>query len=54
MYASSPFRFNFILNAMCFSAIAIYNPPDVHPILKAYEGKDVPLEYAKTEADGSS
>jgi hypothetical protein len=35
---------------MCFSAIAIYNLPDVHPILKAYEGKDVPLEYAKTEA----
>ena len=35
---------------MCFLAIAIYNPPDVRPILKAYEGKDVPLEYAKTEA----
>ncbi|KAF8809047.1 HAD-like protein [Phlegmacium glaucopus] len=31
-------------------SIAIYNPPDVRPILKAYEGKDVPLEYAKTEA----
>lgn len=35
---------------MWSSAIAIYNPPDVRPILKAYEGKDVPLEYAKTEA----
>ena len=32
------------------TAIAIYNPSDVRPILKAYEGKDVPLEYAKTEA----
>lgn len=32
------------------TAIAIYNPPDVRPILKAYEGKDIPLEYAKTEA----
>jgi len=31
-------------------SIAIYNPPDVRPILKAYEGKNVPLEYAKTEA----
>lgn len=31
-------------------SIAIYSPPDVRPILKAYEGKDVPLEYAKTEA----
>ena len=35
---------------MWSTAIAIYNPPDVRPILKAYEGKDVPLEYAKTEA----
>lgn len=35
---------------MWSSAIAIYNPPDVRPILKAYEGKDVALEYAKTEA----
>ena len=35
---------------MCFSAITIYNPPDFHPILKASEGKDVPLKYAKTEA----
>lgn len=31
-------------------AIAIYNPPDVRPIIKAYEGKDLPLEYAKAEA----
>ena len=35
---------------MWSSAIAFFNPPDVRPILKAYEGKDVPLEYAKTEA----
>lgn len=35
---------------MYFTAIAIYSPPDIRPILKAYEGKDIPLEYAKTEA----
>lgn len=39
-----------ILTDMWSTAIAIYNPSDVRPILKAYEGKDVPLEYAKTEA----
>jgi len=35
-------------------SIAIYNPPDVRPILKAYEGKNVPLEYAKTEAQAKA
>ncbi|KAG6862293.1 hypothetical protein C0995_015990 [Termitomyces sp. Mi166 len=32
-------------------SIAIYHPPDVRPILKAYEGKNIPLEYAKLEAE---
>ena len=32
-------------------AIGIFAPPDVRPILKAYEGKDIPIEYAKREAE---
>ncbi|KAG6899282.1 hypothetical protein C0993_011667 [Termitomyces sp. T159_Od127] len=32
-------------------SIAIYHPPDVRPILQAYQGKDIPLEYAKREAE---
>ncbi|KAF8554968.1 HAD-like protein [Imleria badia] len=32
-------------------SIAIYNPPDVRPILQAYQGKDIPIEYAKKEAE---
>ncbi|KAF9783789.1 HAD-like protein [Thelephora terrestris] len=32
-------------------SIAIYRPPDVRPILKAFHGKDVPVEYAKQEAE---
>lgn len=32
------------------TAIGIYKPPDVRAILKAYEGKDIALEYAKKEA----
>jgi hypothetical protein len=31
-------------------AIGIYRPHDVRPILKAYEGKDIPHEYALKEA----
>jgi mitochondrial import inner membrane translocase subunit TIM50 len=31
-------------------SIGIYNPADVRPILEAYRGKDIPIEYAKTEA----
>ncbi|PVF92301.1 HAD-like protein [Serendipita vermifera] len=31
-------------------SIGIFNPPDVRPILKAYEGKDIASEYAKIEA----
>lgn len=37
-----------------FPAIGIYKPPDVRPILKAYEGKNIPLEYAKTEAEAKA
>jgi hypothetical protein len=36
---------------MCNTAIGIYSPPDVRPILKAYQGKDIPIEYAKREAE---
>jgi hypothetical protein len=32
-------------------AIGIYKPADVRPILQAYHGKDIPLEYAKREAE---
>src|SRR6266404_4132528 len=33
-----------------FSAIGILNPPDIRPILTAYQGKDIATEYAKVEA----
>ena len=32
-------------------AIAIYKPEDVRPIIEAYHGKDIPIEYAKNEAE---
>jgi len=32
------------------TAIAIYKPDDVRPILEKYLGKDVPIEYAIEEA----
>jgi import inner membrane translocase subunit TIM50 len=32
-------------------AIGIFQPPDVRPIIKAYEGKNIPVEYAKREAE---
>ncbi|KZP20073.1 HAD-like protein [Athelia psychrophila] len=32
-------------------SIGIYKPPDVRPIIKAYQGKDIPIEYAKREAE---
>ncbi|KAI0000993.1 HAD-like domain-containing protein [Russula vinacea] len=32
-------------------SIGIYKPPDVRGILKAYEGKNIPIEYAKKEAE---
>jgi hypothetical protein len=33
------------------TAIAMFNVKDVRPILKAYQGKDIPVEYAKKEAE---
>lgn len=33
------------------TAVAIHQPQDVRPILKAYAGKDVALEYAKVEEE---
>lgn len=35
-------------------AIGIYNPQDVRPILQAYQGKDIPREYAKKEAEAKA
>ncbi|KAI0827729.1 NIF-domain-containing protein [Trametes gibbosa] len=32
-------------------SIAIFKTPDVRPVLKAYEGKDIPIEFAKKEAE---
>ncbi|KAJ9117231.1 hypothetical protein QFC20_000376 [Naganishia adeliensis] len=32
-------------------SIGIFQPPDVRPIIKAYEGKNIPIEYAKREAE---
>lgn len=32
-------------------SIAIYKPQDVRPILQSYHGKDIPIEYAKKEAE---
>lgn len=34
-----------------FIAIAIYGAKDVRPVLKAYEGKNIPIEYGKQEAE---
>lgn len=33
------------------TAIGFFSPADVRPILKAYQGKDIPTEYAKKEAE---
>lgn len=35
-------------------SIGIYKPPDVRPILQAYAGKDIPIEYAEKEAEAKS
>lgn len=35
-------------------AIAIYKPADVRPILQAYQGKNIPLEYGKKEAEAKA
>jgi len=32
-------------------SVGIYKPPDVRTILEAYEGKSIPIEYAKKEAE---
>ncbi|WWC57555.1 uncharacterized protein I303_100087 [Kwoniella dejecticola CBS 10117] len=32
-------------------SIGIFNPADVRPILQAYQGKNIPVEYAKKEAE---
>ncbi|EGO00630.1 hypothetical protein SERLA73DRAFT_178488 [Serpula lacrymans var. lacrymans S7.3] len=32
-------------------SIGIYKPQDVRPILEAYHGKDIPIEYAKKEVE---
>ncbi|GHJ88706.1 hypothetical protein NliqN6_5108 [Naganishia liquefaciens] len=32
-------------------SIGIFQPPDVRPIIKAYEGKNIPIEYAQREAE---
>lgn len=34
------------------TAIGIYKPNDVRTVLEKYHGKDIPIEYAKTEAEG--
>lgn len=36
------------------AAIAIYKPPDVRPILEAYAGKNIPIEYGKKEAEAKA
>ncbi|KAJ7050490.1 HAD-like domain-containing protein [Mycena amicta] len=35
-------------------SIGIYKPQDVRPILAAYQGKDIPVEYAKKEAEAKA
>ncbi|KAJ7245159.1 NIF-domain-containing protein [Mycena haematopus] len=35
-------------------SIGIYKPQDVRPILAAYQGKDIPVEYAKKEAEAKT
>ncbi|OAX40299.1 HAD-like protein [Rhizopogon vinicolor AM-OR11-026] len=35
-------------------SIGIYKPPDVRPILQAYAGKDIPIEYAEKEAEAKA
>ncbi|KAI9064763.1 NIF-domain-containing protein [Trametes sanguinea] len=32
-------------------SIAIFKTPDVRPVLKAYQGKNIPVEFAKVEAE---
>ena len=66
MYVDEILRFHFLTNFLKilfviwswtltflwnFVAIAIYKPEDVRPILDAYRDKDIPIEYAKKEAE---
>lgn len=46
-----PFSLNKRVLLMLSSAVAIYKPQDVRPILQAYHGKDIPVEYAKKETE---
>lgn len=39
---------------MLTSAIGIFAPADVRPVLKHYAGKDIPREYAKKEAEAKA
>lgn len=36
------------------TAIGIYKPADLRPIIQAYQGKDIPLEYARKEAEAKA
>lgn len=45
------YRYKCISNRSLPTAIGIFQPPDVRPIIKAYEGKNIPIEYAKREAE---
>jgi mitochondrial import inner membrane translocase subunit TIM50 len=38
-------------NRLLITAIGILNPPDVREVLKSMHGKDIPLEFAKKEAE---
>lgn len=33
------------------TAIAIFKTPDVRPVIQAYEGKNIPIEFAKKETE---
>lgn len=45
---------NFMYSFFMETAIGIYKPQDVRPILAAYQGTDIPLEYAKKEAEAKA
>jgi len=49
--SAPPFIQSWILIFSFITAIAIYKPNDVRPILTAYQGKDIPLEWGKKEAE---
>jgi import inner membrane translocase subunit TIM50 len=51
---SLPILFDLYLQFAFDLAIGIYKPGDVRPILQAYAGKDVPVEYAKKEAEAKA